>query len=247
MDEGRYQKASSKSRAFLPPKLRLLRPLVPSRIHSPRQNQMVSIQILYYFHIHTVHSMVLCERDHPRTCIPFTWYLPQAVSYLQSIFRGLLSHLRGVFGVKANLWIAGNASGRTTPSSRPGSPDPRPSSSLTNKKIRRSSGVSGAPYTPEMQKKTWDAIPGSGESMNSSVRSSSRMSWNDEDNSLGMAGPKSKNMDISPQKKAWVDGMMNQARQVSYEMKKSSPGEFGELGKAGNTRRVFLKSAKQDD
>ena len=50
---------------------------------------------------------------------------------------------------------------------------------------------------------------------------------------LGLAGPKSRNKDISPGKQAWVDGMMERAR--------ASGGERGEMGRVGGTRRVVLR------
>ena len=129
---------------------------------------------------------------------------------------------------------------RTTPGSRPGTPDHRPSSSLAIRKTRRTSGA--MPITPEMVSKTWDAVPSSAESHASSVRSSSRLSWTDDDAPLGMAGPTSKKkVEMDEKKKAWVDGMMHQARQVSHEMKRSPNGVGAEVGDVGGTRRVFLR------
>jgi hypothetical protein len=94
-----------------------------------------------------------------------------------------------------------------------------------------------------MQTRYYDATPGSIDSLQSH-RSSSRMSWTDDDAPLGLAGPTSKKS-VSPTKKAWVDGMLDQARKASTEKKKPVV-EFGDMGKAGGTRRVFLKS-KIDD
>ena len=60
---------------------------------------------------------------------------------------------------------------------------------------------------------------------------------------VGLAGPKIKNVELSSQKKAWVDGMLSQARNISSEHhhKKVVVDEIGDLGKVGNTKRIFLK------
>ena len=136
-------------------------------------------------------------------------------------------------------------SGRSTPVSRPETPTYQSGSSFSIRKVRRSSGVSSSPYTPETSGRQWATTPTSADSYNSSVRSSSRASWTEEDAPLGLAGPKSRKVEISPQKKAWVDGMLNQARQFSSEKKKAVPG-VGDLGRAGSTRRVFLKTKAED-
>ena len=52
--------------------------------------------------------------------------------------------------------------------------------------------------------------------------------------SLGLAGPKTKNLDISPRKQAWVDDLMEQA-------KGGNGSGVGEMGKVGGIKRVFLK------
>ena len=68
------------------------------------------------------------------------------------------------------------------------------------------------------------------------LRPASQTSWTEEDSpSLGPAGPKTKRVDISPRKQAWVDEMLDQARQSGTE-------QFGDMGKVGATKRVFLKS-----
>lgn len=97
--------------------------------------------------------------------------------------------------------------------------------------------------------------PGSIESSVSSSfphRPSSRLSSNTDDDSpsigLGLAGPRSRRTVVSPTKQAWVDGMIDQARKASGEKRKPSfkgtraeGGDFGDLGKVGSTKRVFLK------
>ena len=74
-----------------------------------------------------------------------------------------------------------------------------------------------------------------------SLRPASRTSWTTEEDSpsLGLAGPKTKKVDISPRKQAWVDEMLDQARQGGAE-------KFGDIGKVGGTRRVFLKSKTEN-
>ncbi len=103
-----------------------------------------------------------------------------------------------------------------SPSSRPVTPSSGPSSAIG---VRRQQAVSGqfeAPHTPVSDPQ---------------IRPASRSSWTEEDSpSLGLAGPKTKKMDISPRKQAWVEEMLDQARQG------------GDVGKVGATKRVFLKS-----
>ncbi|MCJ1277027.1 hypothetical protein MMC21_004836 [Puttea exsequens] len=71
------------------------------------------------------------------------------------------------------------------------------------------------------------------------IRPPSRSStnWNGTEGnspSLGLAGPKTKKVDISPSKQQWVDDMLDQARGNGSE-------KFGNLGKAGGIKRVFFK------
>ena len=135
--------------------------------------------------------------------------------------------------------------GRTTPVSRSGSPTYRSGSSLGIRKIRRSSGVSSSPYTPETSSRQWAITPGSADSFSSSIHSSSKASWTEDDAPLGLAGPKSRNVEISPTKKAWVDGMLNQARQFSSEKKREISSDV-DTSKVEKTRRVFLKTKAED-
>ena len=78
---------------------------------------------------------------------------------------------------------------------------------------------------------------------------------------LGLAGPTGRALPMSPGKRAWVNGVLSQARAVSggggaggsAEKKRAASGvgggggggggggELGELGTVGGTRRVFLK------
>lgn len=118
------------------------------------------------------------------------------------------------------------------------------------------------PMTPETYRE-FGPTPTSIES-NPTFRPSSRHSTiEDNDSTLGGAGPKAKKPDLSPSKQAWVDGMLDQARNKKSGM--NTPAEkinnssnnssnaapqasgvgdlsVGELGKAGATRRVFLRA-----
>ena len=144
----------------------------------------------------------------------------------------------------------GALNGWTTPMSRPGSPTYRPEPSLTMKKTRMSLG-SPADFTswntlegPDL--KSEDTTPGSASSFAGSVRPISRMSWTDEDVPLGLAGPKSKQTEISPGKKAWVEGMLDKARRGSVGKKSKGEFDFGDLRKVRSTKRVYLKSNRDD-
>jgi hypothetical protein len=96
---------------------------------------------------------------------------------------------------------------------------------------------------------------------------SSQRSWTG--NEVGLAGPKAKKLDLSGEKLEWIEGMMKQARTVSgsvihanhtpfqreeradsrSESRSDSRAggkkpEFGDLGKVGGTKRIFLKGGK---
>ena len=68
----------------------------------------------------------------------------------------------------------------------------------------------------------------------------------DEDKALGLAGPKSRKGDISPGKKAWVEGVIEQARKASAEKRRAGPSDIVDLGKVGTTRRVFWKGRGEE-
>lgn len=131
-----------------------------------------------------------------------------------------------------------------TPRSRPGSrpispPSAKKPSPTTTRHARQQTSpaiITGGPQTPHSDPPT---------------RDSPRMSWagaaaEEVSPSLGLAGPKTKNVDISPRKQAWVEEMMEQARQGGGE-KKGGGGEgaVGDLGKVGRTRRVFFRNRKE--
>lgn len=135
---------------------------------------------------------------------------------------------------------------QSSPRSRPGSrPASRPASPTSANKVspavffqrqQTSPAMFSTPQTPH----TPQSDP--------SVRTSARVLWTGVDEvspSLGLAGPKTKNVDISPSKQAWVDEMMAQARQSGGEKKSGGESAVGDLGKVGNTKRVFFRGRKE--
>jgi hypothetical protein len=111
----------------------------------------------------------------------------------------------------------------------------------------------GLPKTPMLSKTTSDGTtPSSGASTRS--RSSSRLSWTEEDSSLGMSGPRTKNIEMSEESRAWVESVKEKVRLASGERRVSDAsaagnkkglegGKFGEIGKVGATKRLFRKGA----
>ena len=112
---------------------------------------------------------------------------------------------------------------QVSPSSRPVTPSSTGTAPAMKRQQITPAGQFDTPHTP---------------ASDPSLRPSSRTSWTPEEQdspSLGLAGPKTKKVDISPRKQAWVDEMLDQARQGGAE-------QFGDIGKVGATKRVFLKS-----
>lgn len=121
------------------------------------------------------------------------------------------------------------------------------------RKTRLSGGSSGE--APRLRPKTpagagagcsADNPPSSGDSTRS--RSSSRLSWVDDDSSfLGLAGPTGKKIEMSEENRAWVESVKEKVRLVSGERRASAAsedrsGRFGKLGKVGATKRLFPKA-----
>ena len=140
--------------------------------------------------------------------------------------------------------LTGYSSSHDAPRSRPSSP--LMSSSRNRRLSKLASSDIGEPMTPENPAfAKQDSIPKSRDSSPASIRPSSHHSWTEDDSPMGLAGPRTKKVEISPRKQAWVDDMVDQARNTSAEKKKAGDGDFGDLGKVGGTKRVFMKSKKE--
>ncbi|CAD6568652.1 MAG: hypothetical protein ASARMPRED_001901 [Alectoria sarmentosa] len=135
--------------------------------------------------------------------------------------------------------LTNQSSPRSRPGSRTGSRPASPTSSTRQNSANRlarqhtSPAVFNNPHTPHSDP---------------SFRTSPRTSWAGTDEaspSLGLAGPKTKNVDISPKKQAWVDELMEQARHSGPEKTVDGESAIGGLGKVGRTKRVFFKNRKE--
>ncbi|PTB74357.1 hypothetical protein M440DRAFT_1381165 [Trichoderma longibrachiatum ATCC 18648] len=138
---------------------------------------------------------------------------------------------------------ASNPPATASPPSRPPSAaDDRSSASpLGARKPRRSSvNNSLRPKTPVTQ---GQAAAGTPPSEGSAIsRPNSRLSWvEDESSFLGLAGPKAKKIEMSEESKAWVESVKEKVRMASGPDRKSNDKKFGEIGKAGGTKRVFRR------
>ncbi|KAK3398960.1 hypothetical protein B0T20DRAFT_186594 [Sordaria brevicollis] len=85
-------------------------------------------------------------------------------------------------------------------------------------------------------------------SISTRSRSSSRLSHRgDEEIVLGLAGPRTKNIEMSEEDKAWVEDMKAKVQSASNMTRKVSDspaiadGKFGDMGKVGGTKRVFKR------
>ncbi|KAI0840076.1 hypothetical protein F5Y06DRAFT_247514 [Hypoxylon sp. FL0890] len=135
----------------------------------------------------------------------------------------------------------------SSPSSRPGSAMDSPLTPLAVRKSRRSLGEEGAPKfpkTPFAILKQESDIPSSETSAKS--RASPHMDWDEEDSSLGLAGPKGKKVDMSDESRAWVESVKEKVRIASGELiappEQRLDTKFGEMGKVGGTKRLFRKN-----
>ncbi|KAL1889430.1 hypothetical protein Sste5346_008914 [Sporothrix stenoceras] len=149
----------------------------------------------------------------------------------------------------------------SSPPSRPGSALDSPAAAMTPLNIRKtrrptsamgdtsigsinndSSVLGKNPRTPlaSMTKPSTDTPPSDNSTRS---RSSSRLSWTEEDSSLGMSGPRAKNIEMSEESKAWVESVKERVRIASGERRVSDQleGKFGEIGKVGGTKRLFRK------
>lgn len=141
----------------------------------------------------------------------------------------------------------------SSPAGRPASAlELSPMSPLAVRKTRRSVGALSSesprlfPKTPVVTAPAAEEGPSSEESNRS--RSSSRLSWGEDDSSfLGLAGPTGKKVEMSEENKQWVQSVKEKVRLASGEHRISSSGEnrFGELGKVGGTKRLFRKNEER--
>lgn len=114
-----------------------------------------------------------------------------------------------------------------------------------------------------VETQSFGSTPG-GEEGNAPSTTSSQRSW--QGNEVGLAGPKAKKLDLSGDKLEWIEGMMKQARTVSGSVMPathtpqeraesrsdsrsdsrtgSRKPEFGDLGKVGGTKRIFLRGGR---
>jgi hypothetical protein len=156
----------------------------------------------------------------------------------------------------------------SSPGSRPGSALEAPMTPLVVRKTRKTpadEGVSAPPKTPIAKSSALQENANTPAS-EASVRShnSSHVDWDEEDSSLGLAGPKAaKRREISDESKAWIESVKQKVRLASGErlansasseqlrssqssqtrgQKKAPDDRFGEIGKVGSTKRLFRKN-----
>ncbi|KAJ2989897.1 hypothetical protein NUW58_g3231 [Xylaria curta] len=157
----------------------------------------------------------------------------------------------------------------SSPGSRPGSALDSPMTPLTVRKTRRNPGEEGVPKVPKTPLAKTATLqenantPASEASVRS--RASSQIDWDEEDSSLGLAGPKAvKRREISDESRAWIESVKQKVRLASGEriaastsseqlrssqssltqgqQKKIPDDRFGEIGKVGSTKRLFRKN-----
>ncbi|PFH58485.1 hypothetical protein XA68_13613 [Ophiocordyceps unilateralis] len=138
----------------------------------------------------------------------------------------------------------------SSPTTRPGSAADEvtsPATPLQIRKMRASAEPSSYPRRPRpWTPSSSTAIPhepSSSDSLRS--RSSSRISWlDDEDSSsfLGLAGPSGRKVEMTDENRAWVESVKEKVRIASGSavlLPASQSGRFGDLGSVGGTRRLF--------
>ncbi|KAI1108990.1 hypothetical protein F5Y14DRAFT_445034 [Nemania sp. NC0429] len=157
----------------------------------------------------------------------------------------------------------------SSPGSRPGSAHESPMTPLTVRKTRKFPAEEVPPKLPKTPLSKTSALPDNADTPASeaSVRSrvSSHVDWDEEDSSLGLAGPKAaKRRDISDESRAWIESVKQKVRMASGERittsasseqlrlslfsqpqgqpKKVPEEKFGTMGKVGSTKRLFRKN-----
>lgn len=134
-----------------------------------------------------------------------------------------------------------------SPPSRPGSAMDSPSPIHVRKTRKKSVGAEDLlgpklPNTPMALSRRSPEPPSSGSGSTGRSRSSSHASWTEDDRTLGMAGPKSKNKEIPEESLAWIESIKEKVRAASDN---HVDKKFGEIGKVGGTKRLFRKASGQ--
>ncbi|KAI2633913.1 hypothetical protein GGS21DRAFT_119021 [Xylaria nigripes] len=146
--------------------------------------------------------------------------------------------------------------------SRPSSSQGSPMTPLSMQRSKTNAGEH--PRTPLSTGLDNANTPASEASTSARSHGSSRIDWDEEDVSLGLAGPKTtKRRDISAESRAWIESVKAKVRLASSERiskaisseqlrapqssqirgpKKTPDDSFGDMGKAGATKRLFRKN-----
>lgn len=150
--------------------------------------------------------------------------------------------------------------GRSTPcprsvsamSVRPSTAVDRPKSSLGIRKTRKSTFTSSdevppLPSTPFAEVQRGHEVQDTPASVAS--RSSSRLDWNEDEPSLGLAGPRGKQKELDQKDLDWVEGMKEKVMSASVEKDKERKKgghrqSLGEMDKVGGTKRLFRKTSR---
>ncbi|KAI1462321.1 hypothetical protein F4805DRAFT_464558 [Annulohypoxylon moriforme] len=134
----------------------------------------------------------------------------------------------------------------SSPSSRPGSAMESSSTPLMIRKTRKSLGEEGAPRRPRTPFSTEQGADSPSSQTSARSRSSSRVDWDEEDSSLGLAGPKGRKVDMSDESRAWVESVKEKVRIASGDRipppEQRLDTKFGEMGKVGGTKRLFKRN-----
>ncbi|KAI0197316.1 hypothetical protein EV127DRAFT_329769 [Xylaria flabelliformis] len=178
------------------------------------------------------------------------------------------SRSKGEGKVEVTDAVRTGSSPASRPTSRPNSALGSPMTPLAIRKTRRNLSEEGVPKAPRTPLSKASALqenantPASEASVRS--RASSHVDWDEEDSSLGLAGPKAaRRREISDESRAWIENVKHKVRLASGErltasasseqLRPSQPsqtsvrqrkslGGFGEIGKAGSTKRLFRKN-----
>ncbi|KAI0885120.1 uncharacterized protein GGS22DRAFT_162815 [Annulohypoxylon maeteangense] len=134
----------------------------------------------------------------------------------------------------------------SSPSSRPGSAMESPSTPLMVRKTRKSLGEEGGTKRPKTPFSIEQGADSPSSQTSARSRSSSRVDWDEEDSSLGLAGPKGRKVDMSDESRAWIESVKEKVRIASGDRvpppEQRLDTKFGEMGKVGGTKRLFKRN-----